>query len=296
MTHVRSSCDSDRVRSARSVLFVPGDRPERFAKARASGADLVVVDLEDAVAPARRGRAREAVRSWLSDHGESAVRINAVGTTDHEADVTAVCGLAHRREGFDGMVHPPIGRGLIAVMVAKAEEPSALTAVAHATGAPVIALIETAVGLAHAAQIASAPGVERLALGHLDLAVDLDSDHDRTAMLYARSSLVLASRAAHLTGPLDGVTVDLNGPAAVESDARYAHGLGMTGKLLVHPRQVGPVHAAFQPTTEELAWAEAVISTARGTEGGAVARGGVMIDRPVFARAEKILRRAGCPV
>lgn len=263
------------VQAARSLLFVPGDRPERFEKAAAAGADVVIVDLEDAVGPEQKAPAREAVVAWLADGGRAAVRVNASGSPEHDADVAALAGLG----------------GLMAVVLPKAGPAAGASAVADHSGAPVVALVESAAGMADAAALAGAKGVVRLAFGHLDYAVDLGADNGRTAMLHARSTLVLASRAAGLPGPVDGVTVALDDPQVLADDLAHARDLGLTGKLLIHPRQVEATHAAYRPSDAEVSWAEKVLTAVRDTSGGAVRVDGDMVDAPVIARAEAILRR-----
>ncbi len=265
----------DTVRSARSFLFVPGDRPERFHKAAGAGADAVIIDLEDAVGADQKSAARQATVRWLSSGRVACVRVNAVDGPDHEADIAALAGLD----------------GLLAVVLPKAVDPTAATSVAHRTGAAVIALVESAAGMALATSLARAEGVARLAFGHLDYAVDLGADNGRTAMLHARCTLVLASRAAGLPGPLDGVTVSLDDPARLDDDLAHARDLGMTGKLLIHPRQVEATHAAYLPSAKETAWAQTVLDAVRDGDGGAVRVGGEMVDAPVMARARAILGR-----
>lgn len=265
----------EQVRGARSFLFVPGDRPERFDKAAAAGADVVIVDLEDAVGAEHKASAREAAVAWLRAGGQAAVRVNAVGSPEHEADVCALAGL----------------EGLVAVVLPKAEDAGAASSVAARTGAPVVALVESAAGMVGVHALAAADGVARLAFGHLDYAVDLGADHGRTAMLHARSTLVLASRAAGLPGPVDGVTTALDAPDVLADDLAHARDLGLTGKLLIHPRQVEATHAAYRPDEEEVTWARSVLDAVEGSSGGAVRVDGSMVDAPVIARAQDILRR-----
>lgn len=265
----------DAVRSARSFIFVPGDRPERFDKANAAGADLTIIDLEDAVSVENKRTARKAAVAWLGGGGFACVRLNAAGSAEYEVDLTALSGIG----------------GLVAVVLPKASEASVASAVAERTGVPVVALIESAVGMLRAAEIAGADGVARLAFGHLDYAVDLGCENSRTAMLHARSTLVLASRAAGLPGPVDGVTVALDDPAVLEDDIAHARELGMTGKLLIHPRQVEATHKAYRPSREEVTWAQKVLTAVRDVSGGAIRVDGDMVDAPVIARAEEILRR-----
>lgn len=268
---------ASRIAGARSALFVPGDRPERFAKAAASGTDLVIIDLEDAVAAEHKTLARQHMAQWLADEGQAAVRINAVPSE-------------HYHDDWSALVEKP---GLLAVMVPMAEDPLALAGLAGDLDGrvPVIALIETALGVVRAREIAEVEGVVRLGIGHLDLAVDLGSSDNRTALLLSRSTLVLASRAAGIAGPMDGVTTALDDVGVCIDDARYARELGFSGKLAIHPTQVEPVNTAFSPSEDEVAWAEKVIEVA-GQDGSAVRVDGQMVDPPVIDMARQTLARA----
>ncbi|WP_043836453.1 HpcH/HpaI aldolase/citrate lyase family protein [Muricoccus aerilatus] len=252
-------------------LFVPGDRPERFEKAASSGADAVIIDLEDAVAPERKEAARRAAAT-ASLALPVFVRVNAAGTPWHAEDLAALSGAA-----------------LAGVILPKAEDPAALAtlrALLPDEGV-VVALVESARGLAGTRELARAAG--RLAFGSMDYAADLGCAHTREALLTARSELVLASRLAGLPAPLDGVTAAIGDEALTEADARHAAELGFGGKLLIHPRQVAPALRGFAPGEEEVAWARRVLAS----EGdGAVKVDGAMIDAPVRMRAERILARA----
>lgn len=265
---------SDVLRSAVSFLFVPGDRPERFAKAAATGADLVVIDLEDAVAEERRDSAREAVAAYLASGGRACVRVNAVTSPHHHRDLAALADLP----------------GLLAVMLAKADTRSSAASVASLMDVPVIPLVESAEGVAHAYELAATAGVVRLAFGHLDYALDIGAEPTWPAMLHARSRLVHASRLAGLPGPVDGVTTALDDEQALTDDLKRAQEVGLAGKLLIHPRQVAQTQAAFRPSAEAVNWARSVLAAAGGGE--AVRVDGHMVDAPVLARAEAILRRA----
>lgn len=264
----------------RAPLFVPADRPERFAKAAASDADAVILDLEDAVAAGAKDQARAHLSEDFTGLPASPrlpvpvriwVRINAYGTPWHAADVAAVARLAPA-----------------AVVLPKAEDAATCSAVAEATGIPVIALIESARGLAHARAIAAAKGVRRLAFGSIDFCADLGCAHLREALLPARVELVLASRLAGIAAPLDGVTVQLDDPAPSHEDAAYARALGMTGKLCIHPKQIAQVLRAFAPSAEDIDWARRVIISGEG----AVSVDGAMVDEPVRIRARAILAEA----
>lgn len=255
--------------SPQAPLFVPATRSERFAKAAASGADAVILDLEDAVAPAAKDAARgNLVGAWLGC--AVIVRINAAQTPWHGADLRALRGL-----------------GLAAVMLPKAQALEDLAPIAQVLGpgVPVIALIETAVGLAAARTLAQHPMVTQLAFGSVDYCADLGCAHGREALLAARSELVLASRLAGLVPPLDGVTTDLADPALAGADARHARALGMGGKMCIHPAQIAPVRAAFLPSAAEADWARRVLAAGEG----AVAVDGEMVDAPVRRRAAAIL-------
>jgi citrate lyase subunit beta / citryl-CoA lyase len=260
--------------AARSLLFVPGDRPERFEKAVASGADVVVLDLEDAVAPDAKAAALEHVVAWLSAGGRALVRVTAVGTPTHAAQLEALA---------------PTGA---AVMLPKAETAEGVAGV-HAAlgGAPVLALVETPRGIRDADEIASAEGVVRLAIGTVDLAADLGVDpSSHRAFDYSRGRLVVASAAAGLPGPVDGVTVRLGNPAVLDADLVVSRELGLTAKLCIHPKQVAAVNVAFTPTAAEVSWAERVVAAAAGA--GVTVVDGTMVDAPVVLRAQRILSRA----
>ena len=270
----RTTAPDDTITHARSLLFVPGDRPDRFEKARSSGADLVVCDLEDAVAPAGKDAARGEVARWLGDGGVAVVRVNAPGTSWYADDCAALEGLA----------------GLAAVMVPKAEDRASLADLAVRLGVPLIALVETALGLHRAHDLATVPEVVRLAFGSIDFSLDTGCGDDDVALLHARSSLVVASRAAGVAQPVDGVTVALDDAEAVGADAAMARRLGFAGKLCIHPRQVAPVNAAFSPTAEEVEHARRIVAAAG--DGSASRVDGQMVDVPVLERARRTLRRA----
>lgn len=247
---------------ATTFLFVPGDRPDRFGKAAASGADAVILDLEDAVAPADKDAARAHVETWLEDH-QALVRINAPGTPWFAADAALVT-----------------ARG-IPVVVPKAENPGVLAGFRE-----VVALVETARGVERAGELAAVPSVTRLAFGSVDLAAELGvAPEDPEPFAYARSRLVIASAAAGLAPPIDGVTTDLRDDDTFDRDVRYARRLGFGGKLCIHPRQIAVVRAGFEPTDTEREWARNVLTA--GESASTV--DGRMVDRPVLARARRIL-------
>lgn len=260
-------------------LFVPGDRPERFDKAAAAGSDHVILDLEDAVAPSAKAHARAAVVSWLAEGRRAWVRLNATGTPWHDDDVAALRGVA----------------GLAGVMVPKAQSPGEMAELRDrfGPGTGLIALVETARGVQLAPALADSGHVDRLALGSIDLALDLGAEESDDSLLLARATLVMASRAAGLPGPVDGVSTVTDDPAHLLATATRAASLGFEGKLCIHPRQVPSVAAAFVPDDRTIAWALRVVTEAetRGHATGAFLLDGEMVDRPVVERARSVLLR-----
>jgi citrate lyase subunit beta/citryl-CoA lyase len=264
----------------RSYLFVPADRPERYAKALASGADAVVVDLEDAVAPAAKEGARAALADWLA-HGAGQpivrviVRINAADTPWFADD------LAVARS-------PRVA----AVMLPKAERRDDLARIAHECLLP---LIETAAGVDALREVARAPRVQRLVFGSIDLQADLGIAGDDQELLLFRSQLVLHSRLAGIAPPVDGVCTAIDDAAVLEAQTLRARRLGFGAKLCIHPRQVDAVNRGFTPSAEELAWARRVIAAAGAAGGSAVAVDGRMVDKPVLLRARALMQQAERP-
>lgn len=260
---------------ARSYLFVPGNRPERFDKACAAGADAVIVDLEDAVPPAGKQAARDALAAWLSPERPVLVRINGADSAWFEDDLV-LCAVP----GVAGIVLP------------KAEHEASLARLDAAGAAAILPLIESGLGLWKAAALARMPHVQRLVFGSIDFSLDLNIQESHETLLYARSQLVLASRVAGIAAPVDGVTTSFDDPARVHGDTLRARALGFGGKLCIHPKQVAPVHQAFAPTAAELDWAGCVLAAAEAAQGGAVALDGKMVDRPVIMIAQHMLEEA----
>jgi citrate lyase subunit beta/citryl-CoA lyase len=262
----------------RTYLFVPGDRPERFAKALASGADAVVVDLEDAVAPAAKDAARAAVARWLAGEPERprvVVRINDESAPAFDADVAMLA-----------------ASGAVAVMLPKAERVRTIAALlAACPGIVVLPLVESACGMLGAQALAAAPGVQRLVFGTIDYALDLDLGSDPAALDAGHVHLALVSRAAGIAAPVAGVSTAIDDEAALLADLARARLHGFSAKLCIHPRQVAPIHAALAPGAAELAWARRVLEAAAAAH-GAVQLDGRMVDKPVIERARRIVERA----
>jgi citrate lyase subunit beta / citryl-CoA lyase len=262
--------------TVRSYLFVPGNRPERFDKACSVGADVVLIDLEDAVASADKSAARRAAAEWLASSGTAWLRINGADTDSFQDDLLLL-GLP----------------GVQGVMLAKAEETEPIAAIRRAAPVlPVIPLIESARGLWNVEAIATAPGVVRLAFGSVDFQLDLGIAGDREELLMARSQVVLASRVAGLPSPVDGVTMALDDAEALTRDVAYARRLGFGGKLAVHPRQVTAINDGFQSSPDEADWARRVVDAAEAAGGNAFRLDGKLVDRPIIERARAILHTA----
>lgn len=265
----------------RSALFVPATRPDRIPKALATGADAVIVDLEDAVAEGLKAQARADLEAFLATDPSARVlvRINAPGHAQQAEDLK-LCAA-----------HP----GVIGMLLPKVESADQVAAIA-AAGKPVWPIVESARGLAGLAEIAAAAGVERLSFGALDLALDLGLASGTPAaeriLDQARYALLLHSRLANLAPPLDSVFPDiknLHGLAQAVADARD---MGFGGLLCIHPSQVAVVHDTLMPGADELAWAQRVLA-AGASDGGVFVVDGQMVDAPVVGRARCLLQRAG---
>ena len=255
----------------RSYLFVPGNRPDRYEKALATRAHAVIVDLEDAVAPAEKDGARASLAHWLSPERRVLVRVNAPAS-EWFVDDLAACAS----DAVDGIVLP------------KAESAEDVERVVAACGErPVFPLVETARGVWNALAVARAPGVRSLMFGSLDFQADLGSTDDD--LLYARSRLVLASRVAGIEPPVEGVTQAIGDRDLVRRDCQRARRLGFGGKLCIHPSQVDVVNESFAPGADDLDWARRVVDAFAIAGGNAALLDGKMIDRPVLLKAQAIL-------
>ncbi|MBB3102373.1 HpcH/HpaI aldolase/citrate lyase family protein [Azomonas macrocytogenes] len=268
----------------RSALFVPATRTDRIPKALASGADVTIVDLEDAVAEDQKEAARTGLDVFLADHPQARllVRINGASYPNQAEDLQ----LCSRHPGVTGVLLP------------KAES-AAQVKVATACGKPVWPIVENARGLLALPEMTRVAGVERLSYGALDLGLDLGLSSGSAAaerMLdQARYALLLHSRAAGLAAPLESVFPaidDLEGLALVVQTARD---MGFGGLLCIHPKQVEVVHRAMLPTPQELAWAQHIIA-ANAAGNGVFVVDGEMVDPPVIGRARHFLERAGLTV
>ncbi|PDQ36420.1 MAG: hypothetical protein B5766_00935 [Candidatus Lumbricidophila eiseniae] len=259
-------------------LYVPGDRPDRFERAAQSGADLIIFDLEDSVAATRKNAALDNVMAWLTqraawlsenrDAPDVEVRVNA--NADHEVETLAAV---------------PASFGL---RVPKVHDPSALDRIAELCGGrAVTALIESAVGIEHAARTAAHPSVARLALGESDLASELGS-REPEVMDYVRARVLVAALACGLPAPMLSVYPDTHNLDGLRADTERGKRGGWWGRVAIHPVQIPLIRSVFAPSEQEREWARSVVS--------AVADGGVttldngeMVDSAMLGRAHRIL-------
>jgi citrate lyase subunit beta / citryl-CoA lyase len=260
----------------RSYLFVPGNRPERYAKAIAAAADAVIVDLEDAVPPKDKPSARAALAAWLSPEHPVLIRVNGSESPWFREDI-ALCGTP----------------GVAGVLLPKAERIEEIRVVAEHSGAatPILPLIETARGFWNAHALAQGPKVQRFVFGSIDFQLDLGIQGEGEELLYFRSQLVLVSRVGGLEPPVDGVTTAIDDAERVRGDTLRAKRLGFGAKLCIHPRQVSLVNECFEPSAQEESWARRIMEAAEVVQGAAVSVDGQMVDRPVIDRAAAILSR-----
>lgn len=278
------SADQDRLALARSFLFVPATRPERYAKAHASGADAIIIDLEDAVAAREKNSARDQLASAFEQLGaperaRSVVRMNASGTPWFEDDLKLLADL--------------VGQGLRAVMLPKAESALVLQQLARALGAgcALLPLVESLAGWDGVDALAAAPQVLRLAFGHLDFQADVGmaAGADEVELAPVRLAVVLAARRAGLAAPIDGVTAAIRDAERLQEDAARSRRFGFGAKMCIHPEQIALVNAAFSPGAAELDWARRVLAAVEAAGGGVVSLDGRMVDGPVVRSAQRTL-------
>lgn len=261
---------------APALLFCPADRPDRYDKA-AQRSPVVILDLEDAVAPGDKPAARAALSAHQLEPATTIVRVNAAESADFAADLATLERTNYRT-----------------VMLPKASSPSQLRAL---DGYGVIALCETAAGVLGAPALAAHESVVALMWGAEDLVASLggtssrnERGHYREIARHARSSILLAA-GAHGKAAIDAVHVDIGDLEGLAEEAQDAAASGFAASACIHPNQVSTILKAFTPTEKELAWAQNVIAAA-SHENGVFRFEGMMVDEPVLRHAASILRRA----
>jgi len=261
----------------RSFLFVPGSRPDRFGKALDSGADAVIIDLEDSVEPDAKADARRAVAGWAAPERKVLLRVNANDTPWFTEDAQLA-----RLRGVGGIVLP------------KAESASDVIALVSLTKAklPVFPLIETAKGMWNAMEIANAPFVAQIMFGTLDFIADMGMHTDGAELDPFRARLAMISRVAGIDAPVDGVTPVIDDADRLTAETMNGKRQGFGGKLCIHPKQVGVVNACYAPTESEVTWARRVLDASEKANGAAISVDGKMVDRPVVLRAQRVVELA----
>jgi len=265
-------------------LYVPGDRPRVVAKALASGADVVIVDLEDAVAPDRKGYAREATAELLSSSHPVPVhvRVNALDGPHARLDLKAIAALP----GLSGLRLPKVTSSAQVIRIAK-------TTVAASGGTPALyALLETALGVEHAHAIAAAhPALRGISLGESDLRADLGVRED-AGLDWCRSRIVVAARAAGLPPPPQSVHPDIRDLEGLAASCTRGRTLGFLGRAAIHPRQLPIIEQAYLPTEREIEEAEEIVKAATREQGAQALPDGRFIDAAVVATAQRTLSLA----
>ena len=259
---------------ARSLLFAPGSDERKLRSALASGADAVVADLEDAVAPAQKGAARELVAVLRPP----VVRVNGADTEWFADDLALV-----RELQPDAIVLPKATPDAVATL--------------GPDGPPVVAIVETAAGVRSSYDTAASARVAALLLGAVDLGAELGLEPrpDGLELLFARSQVVIDSTAAGIRPPFDIVHLEVSDARGLEEECRLARSLGFRGKACIHPSQLDVVHRVFAPSDDEIEWARRVVDAYEREAGegrGVFALNGAMVDLPVVERARRILAEA----
>ena len=264
-------------------MFVPAVRPDRFAKAVATGADAVCIDLEDGVSVEQKDQARDNALALLAERpacrAEVMLRINEPGSDLGERDLAALVGA---------------GLSPDSLMVPKVSGPETLTSLERRlgpalAGLPLIVQIETARGLAAAETIATAsPNVAVLFFGAVDLSAELGCAIEWDALLYARSRVVAAAALVGVDA-MDTPFMDVSDPDQLDEEAAAVRRLGFTGKAAIHPTQVPVIQGAFSPDAAAVAWARRMVEAYEANLGGVLLVDGKLIERPVIASAQRIL-------
>ena len=264
----------------RSLLFVPGSKAERFTKAKNAGADLICIDLEDAVLPADKAAARQAVINYIqAGNRDICIRINPLSTKLGLADLQALA-----------QVDPAY------IMLAKCENDDEIKQASHILASKqslLIALIETTTGLDNAATIARASNkVTALMFGGADMSAELRCDFSYEALLFVRSQLVLAAAKAKID-LIDVPYINIKDDAGLSKETKKIKALGYTAKAAIHPCQIATIHKAFTPSKTEIEYAKAVLMAVEGKEdAGVIVVNGHMVDRPIILASKRILQLA----
>jgi (S)-citramalyl-CoA lyase len=261
-----------------SLLFVPGSRPDRFAKAGASGADLVVIDLEDAVADADKNSAREAALAHCAEHPSFAIRINGARTLAGLRDLVAIA---------DAAVKPAV---LMVPMVEQAAELDMIVGVLGDACPPLLPLIETPAGLVNAMTIAAHRAVGGLMLGGADYCGELGVPITAAALAHPRGVIASACAAARISA-VDVPYLALDDESGLTVETEHAKAIGFAAKSAIHPMQVGPINAVMRPDATQIAEAEAALAAYDAGGRRAIRYKGRMLEAPVVRMYEAVIAK-----
>ena len=266
----------------RSILFVPGNRPDRFEKACESAADLVCIDLEDAVAPQDKASARETVMAFLAgtDHQHVALRINAADTEFYVGDVNA---LAKSGLELPFIMMPKVG---------SVSDVKALDKALPDKCGPLFALIESAKGVVNCEEIVAYSKVKYSLYGAIDYAGDVGCGPEWENHLYARSRLVAACAAFDVI-LFDTPYVDVRDTEGLSAATKQSRALGIYARSAIHPAQIGPIHDALAPTEAEVSHAKRVVAAYEESKGNVALLDGKLIEAPIIKAAQRVLAWAG---
>jgi len=256
----------------RSYLFVPGNRPDRFAKAASSGADQIILDLEDAIGPHEKDMARQNVVHWFQQGRTGVVRINGSDTPWSDADLAAMADCPGAQ-----------------IMAPKAAPQSLLQIASLLPERGIIALIESVAGLVKIHEVAASTNIIRLAFGNLDFGTDARIPGTGPTLDSARFQIAIASRHANLPPPIDGVTVELKNSKILTEDIMRGRNIGFSAKLCIHPSEIAQVNEGFSPSNKEINWAQGIVKAIADSAGAVVQVDGKMVDKPMLMRAQAIL-------
>lgn len=284
----------------RSWLFVPATRPERFDKAVNSGADAIIIDLEDAVESADKPQAREHIAQYVAQSNNDKIKpttkdenVRASGlwlrlnNDAHLAEDLALCKSLASHDVIEGIVLPKVTKA------------AQIESVFQSLKLPVVAQIESAVGISQLEAIAQSEGLMALSYGRLDISNELDltagSKAERDFFIQLRIQMRLISKLYNLSAPIESIYADFKDTVAMEETAGYASDLGFSGMLCIHPLQVDIANRAFKASESQLAFAKKVIGHYQQTGESIFAIEGIMVDLPVILQCQRLLQQINLP-